>query len=242
MGVVKERLQHPLTVTVNLSKQANGKGNFTTKVNTSCFSLPSNPKRVSTMANFNTGPANGYWKGGRSIASNGYVLIRVGTNHPLADKRGYAYEHRIVASNKLGRWVKPGELVHHLNHNKQDNRPENLEVVSDNAAHLYHHRVKETGKRKPGEPNPIISCACGCGNNFPKYDRTNRPRIYITGHNPSLAETQTAILQALSKGPATISNLVILTGKQEKPLKTALSKMAKQGKITRLGRGIYAGA
>lgn len=43
------------------------------------------------------------WKGGRSIASNGYVLVRVGKKHHLADVRGYAYEHRIVAEQKLGR-------------------------------------------------------------------------------------------------------------------------------------------
>lgn len=49
------------------------------------------------------GSLNANWRGGRSIASNGYVLIRVGTGHHLADVRGYAYEHRVVAENSLGR-------------------------------------------------------------------------------------------------------------------------------------------
>lgn len=44
---------------------------------------------------------------GRSIASNGYVLIWVGRDHPLADVRGYAYEHRLVASQTIGRWITP---------------------------------------------------------------------------------------------------------------------------------------
>lgn len=42
------------------------------------------------------------WKGGRSIASNGYMLVRVGLSHHLADVRGYAYEHRLVAEQKIG--------------------------------------------------------------------------------------------------------------------------------------------
>lgn len=54
------------------------------------------------MAKWNTGEKNGLWKGGRSVASNGYVLIRVGVDHPLADVRGYAYEHRVVAEQKKG--------------------------------------------------------------------------------------------------------------------------------------------
>jgi hypothetical protein len=47
-----------------------------------------------------TGPKNGMWRGGKSLASNGYILIRVGNDHPLADVRGYAYEHRLVAQEK----------------------------------------------------------------------------------------------------------------------------------------------
>jgi hypothetical protein len=37
------------------------------------------------------GPRNPNWRGGRSLASNGYVLIRVGVGPHLADVRGYAY-------------------------------------------------------------------------------------------------------------------------------------------------------
>jgi hypothetical protein len=33
---------------------------------------------------------NSNWKGGRLIASNGYVLVRVGIGHHLADVRGAA--------------------------------------------------------------------------------------------------------------------------------------------------------
>lgn len=49
------------------------------------------------------GPENYMWKGGRAVTSHGYVLIRVGAEHHLADVRDYAYEHRLVAAEKLGR-------------------------------------------------------------------------------------------------------------------------------------------
>lgn len=40
------------------------------------------------MGKSHYGSRNPFWKGGRSVASNGYVLIRVGVEHHLADVKG----------------------------------------------------------------------------------------------------------------------------------------------------------
>jgi hypothetical protein len=125
---------------------------------------------------------NSQWKGGRSVASNGYVLIKVGIDHHLADVRGYAYEHRLVAEAKLGRKLAPGEVPHHIDGNRANNHPDNLEIVT-RAEHGVHHRRGGKAARMPGEPNPTIQCACGCGGEFPKYDNVRRPRRFISGHN-----------------------------------------------------------
>lgn len=127
------------------------------------------------------GERNPFWKGGRTVASNGYVLVKR-RGHPMADCRGYVYEHRLVASEMLGRTLAKGELVHHKNGDKQDNRPENLEVLPSIAHHMRLHDGVP-GNREPDEPNPLVYCACGCGEMFPRYDKVGRPRKFVSGHN-----------------------------------------------------------
>lgn len=85
-----------------------------------------------------SGPRSGAlhpdWKGGR-ILVGGY-WYRWTDQHPYRTKRNYIAEHRLVAEAMIGRYLLPGEVVHHRNGNPQDNRAENLEVFSSNAEHL----------------------------------------------------------------------------------------------------------
>lgn len=142
------------------------------------------------MAREQRGPANPNWRGGRVVEPRGYVLIRVGKDHPLADVRGYAYEHRLKAEEKLGRPLRPGEEVHHDNEAKGDNVPGNLIVAGSSFEHNAMHRrvVREYPLRMPGEPNPEVACACGCGGAFLRFDASGRPRRFLPAHNNRLRD------------------------------------------------------
>lgn len=185
-----------------------------------------------------TGPNNPNWKGGRLLATNGYVLIRVGVDHHLADVRGYAYEHRINAEIKLGRRLLPGEEVHHDDENKLNNQPYNLIVKKDKHDHLSEHRKSDKGLRMSGEKNHVINCACGCGSVFNKYDSTNRPRKYISGHNPGDTPLQDNIYNALLQN-GDLSIDAIKSSVNKESVKTTLGIMIKKGLLFRKERGIY---
>ncbi len=89
------------------------------------------------------GAANPRFNGGRR-KSNGYILVQK-PGHPNARKNGYVGEHVLVISEHLGRPILPGEVVHHKNGVKDDNRLENLEVMPRSKHHSIHHK----GVRKP---------------------------------------------------------------------------------------------
>lgn len=82
--------------------------------------------------------ANG-WKGGTYYHSDGYIY-EYAPDHPAAETaKGYVLQHRLVMEDKLNRLLAPGELVHHINEVKDDNRPENLEL-HDRSSHMKHHK------------------------------------------------------------------------------------------------------
>ena len=69
---------------------------------------------------------------------NGYEMVYMQSHH-RADSTGCVYEHIIVAERKLGRLLKNGECVHHLNGIRNDNREENLIVFKTIGDHTAFH-------------------------------------------------------------------------------------------------------
>ena len=105
-------------------------------------------KVIKTLGLYKEGKDNPNWKGGRVNSfsdkktkstrikgTKGYVWIKL-PDHPRAYAQGYYPEHRYVMEQKLGRILGKYEHVHHINHIKDDNRPENLELVSGQTHNL----------------------------------------------------------------------------------------------------------
>ena len=59
----------------------------------------------------------------------GYI-VRYEPDHPMANGRGRVFEHRWLMAEHLGRMLLPTEVVHHRNGIVDDNRIENLEVMT----------------------------------------------------------------------------------------------------------------
>ena len=87
------------------------------------------------------------WKGGRRINCAGYVELRI-PEHPRARKNGYVFEHLIVAEQHYGEITKD-YVIHHINGNKQDNRIENLMVLTQKEhIEIIPNLVKENNELK----------------------------------------------------------------------------------------------
>ena len=95
---------------------------------------------------FRTGAAESTqrMRGTGTVTRHGYVSIG-------KDKKK-SQEHRLVAEAVLGKPLPPGAEVHHINGDKQDNRPENLVVCPDKAYHKLLH-VRADAMDACGNPN-----------------------------------------------------------------------------------------
>lgn len=55
------------------------------------------------------------------------------------------HEHRVVAETVLGRPLRPGEVVHHIDGDKRNNSPDNLYVFENQSQHAKWHQKYKGG-------------------------------------------------------------------------------------------------
>lgn len=101
-----------------------------------CVSQPTARKRLQEL-----GYDTDHYHKGYLQKESGYILVYA-PDHPRADNKGYVPEHTIVAESELGRRLADNEVVHHINGNKADNAPGNLQVM-DEADHKSMHSRKD---------------------------------------------------------------------------------------------------
>lgn len=98
------------------------------------------------------------WKGGRQNNGDGYIIVKIQPDnffYPMADKRGYILEHRLVVAMALCRCLHRWELVHHKGQrytgieNRSDNRyPENLGLTIRGSHAREHSKGYRDGYRQ----------------------------------------------------------------------------------------------
>ena len=87
--------------------------------------------------------------GNKKWTKEGYVVIHR-PNHPYLRKDGTILEHRYIMEKKLDRKLSSFEIVHHKNGIRDDNRLENLEVLTTKTHFKGHSKIicNHCGKEK----------------------------------------------------------------------------------------------
>lgn len=95
-----------------------------------------------TKLNQKLNPTRMDYIGNRIAVSEGHRKRNTGNEHSYVKFLG-VHEHRLIAEDKLGRLLKPGEVVHHIDGNPRNNNQDNLEILSSQAEHCRKHFTKK---------------------------------------------------------------------------------------------------
>ena len=123
------------------------------------------------------------------INKKGYVLEKT--------SRGWELQHRAVVEKHIGSPLKPTELVHHIDGNKENNSIENLEIESWSSHTVMHH----LGKSRQGNALENIkkSFEKRCTAKL-SYNKAAEIKSRVAA-----GETVTSIAKSLHVSPMTIS-------------------------------------
>lgn len=84
--------------------------------------------------------------GHEKLRSDGYVKVYA-PDHPHATADGYVMKHTLVMERHIGRYLEDDEVVHHINHVRDDNRLENLSLMKKHDHQTMHMMERHHGRR-----------------------------------------------------------------------------------------------
>lgn len=84
--------------------------------------------------------------GHKKLRADGYIYLYV-PSHKKATKDGYVMEHILIAERYFRVEIGKDEVVHHINHKRDDNRPENLMIMKRKKHMGFHTKLRHVERR-----------------------------------------------------------------------------------------------
>jgi len=82
------------------------------------------------------------------IRKGNYYYIKLRVFHPKANKRGFIKRSHFIMEKHIGRYLKQGEIIHHINEITTDDRLENLKLMTSEEHTSYHQAGRRTKLHK----------------------------------------------------------------------------------------------
>lgn len=90
------------------------------------------------------------WRGGVMKHGDGRKMVYAPGDPQQHGSKLYAYNYRLVAAKILGRPLARNEVVHHINGDRSDDRPENLQIMTQ-GEHMTLHAALRRAKKNGGQ-------------------------------------------------------------------------------------------
>lgn len=87
------------------------------------------------------------WNGGKRKTRKGYVQLLL-PEHPRADRNGYVMEHIVIWERYSGAPVPNNCVIHHLNGIKNDNRIDNLCLMTRGGHSSFHNHQRNKERKQ----------------------------------------------------------------------------------------------
>lgn len=105
-------------------------------------------------------------------SKKGYVLIRM-PGHPRADRYGRVFEHIVVWEMAHNAKVPNGYVIHHINGIKDDNRPENLKLLTVSEHSILHNSLRKLSYETRQKISEMAKASYKRGRKPPMYKEVN---------------------------------------------------------------------
>ena len=92
---------------------------------------------------------------------DGYVYVYL-PEHPYSSKDGYVMEHILVMEEHIGHYITRDYVVHHKNHIRDDNRIENLQLMTFREHAGFHMKERQRLKKEKKEYEQMVRSRQAC--------------------------------------------------------------------------------